>query len=93
MHFSFQEILLTLNRFGLCFFGTPHAGPGNLLRVSFGKACVRIVQSLPRVQSNHNMDALEHGSLFDDLLKESFRHQLEHYRILSFYEGIGDVSN
>ncbi|KAF7182461.1 hypothetical protein CNMCM7691_002031 [Aspergillus felis] len=37
------------------------------------------------------IEILEGGTLFSDLLSESFRHQLEQYKILSCYEGLGDV--
>jgi hypothetical protein len=37
------------------------------------------------------MEALKNGSLYSDVLKENWRHQLEKYRIVSFYEGIGNV--
>ncbi|KAL9088474.1 MAG: hypothetical protein Q9165_006198 [Trypethelium subeluteriae] len=37
------------------------------------------------------MDALKHGSLFDDLLQENFIQKLEKYQIVSFYEGEGDL--
>ena len=37
------------------------------------------------------MEALEKGSLFSDVLQEGWRHQLSLYKIVSFYEGIGDV--
>ena len=37
------------------------------------------------------MEALKRGSLFSDYLQNQWRHQLEHYQIVTFYEGIGDV--
>ena len=76
----------------MVFFGTPHSGPTNDLKVKFGKACVAIAQSLPWSASNDTMEALKKGSLFSDILTEQFRHQLENYRILFFYEGFGSVS-
>lgn len=88
-----QKCVTDVGRCGLAFFGTPHAGPGDGLKVNLGKACARVAQSLPGMQSTRIMDTLEHGSLFSDLLGEAFRHQLEHYQILSCYEGIGDVRN
>jgi hypothetical protein len=36
--------------------------------------------------------ALQSGSVFADCLREAFRHQLEKYRIVSFWEGRGNVS-
>lgn len=56
------------------------------------KASVRIAQSLlPGVQSNDIMEALKAQSLFSDSLQNSFRHQLNDYQIVTFYEGIGNV--
>lgn len=85
-------MLTDIQSYGLMFFGTPHAGPKDSPRVSLGKACVQIVQSLPGFQANENMDALKHGSLFDDFLQDSFRHQLLAFHIVSFYERNGKVS-
>jgi hypothetical protein len=39
------------------------------------------------------MQALEKNSLFSDVLQENWRHHLENYKIVSFYEGIGDASS
>lgn len=73
------------------FFGTPHSGPTNDFMVKFGRVCVDIAQSMPWKVSNDIMDALKKGSLFSDVLYEQWRHQLEQYQIISFYEGIGNV--
>jgi hypothetical protein len=62
------------------------------MKVRFAKACVAIVQAIPGHPSSDLMEALRKGSLFSDLLQESWRHQLENYQIVSFYEGKGDVS-
>ncbi|KAI9783675.1 MAG: hypothetical protein M1839_003523 [Geoglossum umbratile] len=37
------------------------------------------------------MQALQKGSLFTDVLQENWRHQLNSFKIVSFYEGIGDI--
>ena len=37
------------------------------------------------------MEALKKGSLFSDSLQNQWRHQLDHYQIVTFYEGIGSV--
>lgn len=71
------------------FFGTPHAGPTNDLKVKFGRACVAIAQSMPWKVFNDLMKALEKGSLFSDVLYENWRHQLEQYHFVSLYEGLG----
>lgn len=62
------------------------------LEIKFSKACVSIAQSLPWRVSNDIMEALKRGSLFSDLLHENWKHQLEQYRFLSFYEGVGSVT-
>ena len=73
------------------FFGTPHGGGKDAL-VTLGNACTRIVTSLSTNPSSDIMQALKSGSLFSDVLQESWRHQLSSYKIISFYEGVGDVS-
>ena len=77
--------------YGIVFFGTPHGGPGDDWRIAFGNACVRIAQSLPGVQANDIMEGLKKGSLFSDTLQNQWRHQLNQYQIITFYEGIGNV--
>ena len=77
--------------YGLIFFGTPHGGPGSNWKIVFGKTCVKIAQSIPGRTPNDIMEALKRGSLFSDALQNQWRHQLDHYRIVTFYEGIGDV--
>ncbi len=79
--------------YGVVFFGTPHGGPGNDWKIAFGKASVSIAHSLPGVQSNDIMEGLKSGSLFSDALQSQWRHQLSHYQIVTFYEGIGNVRN
>jgi len=55
------------------------------------KTCARIVTALSTKPSNDVMEAVQHGSLFSDILQENWRHQLTSYKIVSFYEGIGSV--
>ena len=50
-----------------------------------------IAQSLPGVHPNDIMEGLKKGSLFSDALQNQWRHQLKHYKIVTFYEGIGNV--
>jgi hypothetical protein len=59
--------------------------------VKFGRACVSIAQSMPWKVPNDIMEALKKGSLFSDVLYENWRHQLEQYHFISFYEGLGTV--
>lgn len=75
----------------LVFFGTPHSGPSTNLQVGLGMACAKVAKSLPFQQSSKTIEVLREGTLFSDLLSESFRHQIEQYKILSCYEGEGDV--
>ena len=76
---------------GLVFFGTPHAGGKDAL-VLIGKITSRVATTVLRNPSKDVMEALEKGSLFSNVLQEGWRHQLNLYKIVSFYEGIGDVS-
>ena len=79
-------------RRGLAFFGTPHGG-GKETLVTFGNACARVVSAISTNPSNDIMEVLRSGSLFSDILQESWRHQLSSYKIVSFYEGIGEVKS
>lgn len=88
----YYEISAKIARRGLAFFGTPHGG-GKETLVSLGSACARIVTAVSTNPSNDIMEVLRSGSLFSDILQESWRHQLSSYKIVSFYEGSGEVSN
>ncbi|KAK3933802.1 hypothetical protein QBC46DRAFT_401200 [Diplogelasinospora grovesii] len=71
--------------YGIVFFGTPHQG-GNLIKL--GSVASKIVRAVLRQPSNSFLAALERDSLFADDLTRDFRHQLEDYHILSFYESL-----
>ena len=75
---------------GLMFFGTPHKG-GNGTLVALGSLTARIATHLGFRERSDVVSALKDGSTFSDILQESFRHQLESYQIVSFYEKIGNV--
>ena len=79
------------DRHGIMFFGTPHEG-GKKPLVKIGATAVRIANSLGFRSSSAIVEALKNGSLFSDMLKEAWRHQLKSYQIVSFWEGIGGVS-
>ena len=85
--------ILRFRSFGLMFFGTPHAGSTEDAKVFFGKICARVANKVIGDPKNDIMQALEKNSLFSDVLQENWRHHLENYKIVSFYEGIGDVSS
>lgn len=78
---------------GLVFFGTPHEG-GNTqsAKVKLGFAAAKIAESLGFNSNDSIIQALTPGSLFGDFLRESFRHQLENYLIISFWEKKSTVS-
>ncbi|CAM1501755.1 Fc.00g037390.m01.CDS01 [Cosmosporella sp. VM-42] len=71
---------------GLVFFATPHAG-GNIhsAKVKLGLTAAEIAQGLGFNSNDAVVEVLRPGSLFGDFLRESFRHQLDDYRILSFW--------
>ena len=75
---------------GLAFFSTPHGG-GNASLVALGSAAARVASALHVQPSNDLIETIKSGSLFSDLLAEQWRHQLESYQIISFWEGIGDI--
>ncbi|KAF6231705.1 hypothetical protein HO173_010007 [Letharia columbiana] len=75
---------------GLVFFGTPHDG-GNKSLVALGSAAARVASTLHLQSSNAVIETLKSGSLFTDLLGEQWRHQLESYQLVSFWEGIGNT--
>lgn len=74
----------------LVFFGTPHTG-GKASLVTLGKISIRIVRGLIRDPPNDLMQAVTKGSLYADVLEENWRHQLNSFKIVSFYEGVGDI--
>ena len=79
------------DRHAIIFFGTPHEG-GQKALVKIGATAVRIANCLGFRSSSAIVEALKNGSIFSDMLKEAWRHQLESYQIVSFWEGIGEVS-
>ncbi|MCJ1396455.1 hypothetical protein MMC18_009345 [Xylographa bjoerkii] len=69
--------------YGIAFFGTPHKG-SNFAKL--GNLAVSIIKSLLRQPSNSFMQALIKDSLFSNNLADDFRHCLEDYYVLSFFE-------
>ena len=72
------------------FFGTPHAG-GNGALVAVGSLVAQIATRLGFRAKSDLVSTLKNGSIFSDILQDSFRHQLLSYQIVSFYEKIGNV--
>lgn len=69
--------------YGIAFFATPHRG-GN--HAGAGDYISRIIRAVLGNENNTIMNALKKTSGFGDTLKDQFRHQLEDYAFLSFYE-------
>ena len=69
--------------YGIVFFGTPHQG-GNFAKL--GDIAASITRGVLRNPSNSFMEALKKDSMFSDTLVGDFRHQLEDYHVLSFFE-------
>jgi triacylglycerol esterase/lipase EstA (alpha/beta hydrolase family) len=69
--------------YGMAFFGTPHQGS---TFAKLGDVVVSVVRSVLHNPKNTFMDSLKKSSLFSDTIVDDFRHQVEKYQILSFYE-------
>lgn len=78
-------------RAGLGFFGTPHGG-GNELLVVIASILAYFARTAHCKPKNDILKTLKGDSTFPDLLNEQWRHQLESYQIVSFYEADGKVS-
>ena len=57
-----------------------------------GSAAAKVASTLHLQPVNDISEALKSGSLYTDLLKDYWRDRLEDYDLISFYEGIGNVS-
>ena len=68
---------------GIPFFGTPHRG-GNGAKL--GDIAAGVARALLQNLTNTFMGALKKQSVLADNLANDFRHQLEDYRIINFYE-------
>jgi triacylglycerol esterase/lipase EstA (alpha/beta hydrolase family) len=69
--------------YGMAFFGTPHRGS---TFAKLGDVAVSVVRSVLNNPKNTFMDSLKEDLLFSDTTVDDFRHQVENYQILSFYE-------
>ncbi|KAE9363102.1 hypothetical protein N431DRAFT_139602 [Stipitochalara longipes BDJ] len=77
--------------FGLVFMGTPHDGQSEDAKINFGKICAKLVRQISGNEMVDLVQAVENGSLFSDILKENWRHQLENYQVISCYEVNSEV--
>ena len=69
--------------YGIAFFGTPHQG-GKF--AGLGDVAYTSARAILQNPKNSFMEALRKDSLFADSIVQNFRHQLEDYHILSFFE-------
>ncbi|KAI8275902.1 hypothetical protein K4K56_001248 [Colletotrichum sp. SAR 10_98] len=69
--------------YGLVFFATPHHGSDY---ADLGGVAATIAGAVLRQPKNSFLDSLKRDSLFSDTLKKHFRHRLEDFKIISFYE-------
>lgn len=75
----------------MVFFGTPHNG-GQNYQVWLGTQSARIVRRLYGNQGPRDlMQALQSGSIYSNVLQEQWRHQLNLFKIVSFYETVDSV--
>ncbi|MCJ1383288.1 hypothetical protein MMC17_006401 [Xylographa soralifera] len=69
--------------YGIAFFSTPHQG-GDFAKLE--DIATSIVRGILRKPSNSFLEALTRDSLFSNNLADDFRHSLEDYYVLSFFE-------
>ncbi|KAL9090895.1 MAG: hypothetical protein Q9165_005103 [Trypethelium subeluteriae] len=69
--------------FGIAFFGTPHQGSDFAY---LGDVAAKIARIALRNPKSTFMEALKRDSIFSDTIIQHFRHMLEDFHILSFYE-------
>jgi hypothetical protein len=69
--------------YGIVFFATPHRG-GN--HAKFGDIAASVARAVLQNPDNTFVEALKKDSLFADSIIEDFKHQLENFFILNFFE-------
>ncbi len=77
---------------GLAFFATPHDG-GDRLLVNLGMLASRIATTIGFQQGDNVVEVLKDGGMFVEIMRESFRHQLCEYDIVSFWGARDNVRN
>jgi hypothetical protein len=76
---------------GLAFFATPHHG-GDWMLVSLGSVAAKIATAMGFQKGDDVLETLKNGSIFSDIMKEHWRHQLLKYDIVSFWGALDSVS-
>jgi hypothetical protein len=69
--------------YGISFFATPHRG-GN--HAKLGDIVASVAKGILRPPDNTFMEALTKDSMFAQEIIDDFRHQLENFVVLSFFE-------
>ncbi|KAJ5004002.1 hypothetical protein K4K48_010694 [Colletotrichum sp. SAR 10_66] len=69
--------------YGLVFFATPHHGSDY---ANLGGVAATIARAVLRTPKNPLLDSLKRDSLFSETQRKNFRHRLEDFKIISFYE-------
>ncbi|KAK1506349.1 hypothetical protein CTAM01_03684 [Colletotrichum tamarilloi] len=71
--------------YGMAFFGTPHNGSK---LASLASVVANVFSVVLRNPQPSFMEALKRNSLFADVIRDDFRHGLEKFHVLSYYETI-----
>lgn len=72
--------------YGLVFFGTPHRGGRG---TAFGSLAARIAKFVSADRADNDLlECLKANSLFTQEASDRFSHQLERYKVISFFETI-----
>lgn len=71
--------------YGIAFFATPHQG-GNFAQL--GDIAAKIWTTVVNNPQNTFLEVLKTHSLFSNEIIQDFKHQLEDYHILSFFEAL-----
>ncbi|KAH8591174.1 hypothetical protein B0O99DRAFT_744603 [Bisporella sp. PMI_857] len=75
---------------GLAFFATPHSG-GDWLVVSLGGVAAKIATAIGFQKGDDVLETLKKGSIFSDIMREHWRHQLLKYNIVSFWGALDSI--
>jgi hypothetical protein len=82
-HIDAQYATVNEHTVGLIFFGTPHRGSD---KATYGKVLSNIATTLTISPSSKLIAALQSNSDALQRLTSDFKHQIQRYKIISFYE-------
>ncbi len=75
---------------GIAFFATPHNG-GDRALVNLGMLASKIATTVGFQKGDNIVEVLKDGTMFAEIMKESFSYQLDGYRIVSFWGALDTV--